>query len=292
MTMRIGLVGAGPWARETHAPALAAHQDIDFVGGWARDPAAAAEVFPRAFASPAELFDAVDAVSFAVPPNVQAPLAAEAARAGKHLVLDKPIAFDVEGAVALTETVEAAGVRSIIAFTRRFAPETREFLARAAELEPIAAEAQWLSGAALAGRFAASAWRQEQGALFDVGPHVLDLLDAVAGPITGVDAARYDPASDTWTAQLAHAGGTASTASLSLRTPVEPTIVRVAAHSARGAVVLDNRGTSAIECFRVLLDEFLASIAAGVDHPLGVRRGLDLQRVIAFIQAATAPTAQ
>ncbi len=217
--MRIGLVGAGPWARETHAPALAAHPGVDFVGGWARDPAAAAEVFPRAFDSTTALFDAVDAVAFAVPPNVQAPLAAQAARAGKHLILDKPIALDVDGAVALTEAVEAARVRSIVAFTRRFAPETREFLARAAELGPIAAEAQWLSGAALSGKFAASTWRQEEGALFDVGPHVLDLLDAVAGPIAGVAAARYDAGSDTWTAQLAHAGGAASTVSLSLRTP-------------------------------------------------------------------------
>ncbi|CAM3451598.1 Gfo/Idh/MocA family protein [Tsukamurella hominis] len=291
MTTRIGLVGAGPWARETHAPALAAHPGVDFVGGWARDPAAAAEVFPRAFDSPSALFDAVDAVAFAVPPNVQADLAVEAARAGRHLILDKPIALDVDGAVALTEAVEAAGVRSIVAFTRRFAPETREFLARAAALGTKAAEAQWLSGAALAGKFAASAWRQERGALFDVGPHVLDLLDAVAGPIIGVDAARYAAESDTWTAQLAHADGAASTVSLSLRTPVLPTVMRVSAHSAQGVTVLESRETPSTECFRVLLDEFLESVAAGTDHPLGVHRGLALQRVIAQIQAASVQTA-
>ncbi|MGX9295862.1 Gfo/Idh/MocA family protein [Tsukamurella paurometabola] len=292
MTVRIGLVGAGPWARETHAPALAAHPAVDFVGGWARDPAAAAEVFPRAFPSPAELFDAVDAVAFAVPPDVQAQLAVQAARAGRHLVLDKPIALDLDGAVALADAVEAAGVRSIVAFTRRFAPETRDFLARTAELGPVAAEAQWLSGAALSGRFAASTWRHEQGALFDVGPHVLDLLDAAAGPITGVDAARYDATSDTWTAQLGHEGGGASSLSLSLRTPVLPTVMRVSAHSAHGLAVLESRETPSIACFRVLLDEFLASVAAGTDHPLNVRHGLDLQRVIAQIRAAAGPAAR
>ncbi|CAM3585927.1 Gfo/Idh/MocA family protein [Tsukamurella ocularis] len=290
MTMRIGLVGAGPWARETHAPALAAHPGVDFVGGWARDPAAAAAVFPRAFGSPTELFDAVDAVAFAVPPNVQVELATRAARAGKHLVLDKPIALDVDGAVSLADAVEAAGVRTIVALTRRFAPETRAFLARAAELGPVAAEAQWLSGAALAGKYAASAWRQEQGALFDVGPHVLDLLDAVAGPISGVDAARYDAGSDTWTAQLSHDGGAASTLSLSLRTPVVPTVMRVSAHSAQGTAVLESRETPSTECFRVLLDEFLAAIAASTDHALDVRRGLALQRVIAELRAAAGPT--
>ena len=286
MTVRIGLIGAGPWARETHAPALQAHPGVDFVGGWARDPAAAAEVFPRSFDSPAALFDAVDAVAFAVPPNVQAPLAEQAARAGRHLVLDKPIALDVDGATALADTVAEAGVRSIVAFTRRFAPETREFVRDAAALDPVAAEAQWLSGAALAGKFAASAWRQEEGALFDVGPHVLDLLDAVAGPITGVDAARYAAASDTWTAQLVHADGAASTLSLSLRTPVMPTVMRVSAHSANGVAVLDSRETPSTECFRVLLDEFLEVVASGADHPLDVRHGLRIQRVIEQIRTA------
>lgn len=289
MTVRIGLVGAGPWARETHAPSLVAHPEVDFVGGWARDPAAAAEVFPRAFESPGALFDAVDAVAFAVPPNVQAPLAAAAARAGKHLILDKPIALDLDGAAALADVVAEAGVRSILALTRRFAPETREFLARAAELQPIAAEAQWLSGAALAGKFAASAWRQEEGALYDVGPHVIDLLDAAVGTVEGVAAARYDAGSDTWTAQLTHADGAASTLSLSLRTPVLPTVMRISAHSAAGLAVLESRETPSTECFRVLLDEFLGSIATGVDHPLGVLRGLHLQRVIAQIRAGACP---
>lgn len=289
MTVRIGLVGAGPWARETHAPSLQAHPGVDFVGGWARDPAAAAEVFPRSFESPAALFDAVDAVAFAVPPNVQVPLAEQAARAGKHLVLDKPIALDVDGATALAETVADAGVRSIVAFTRRFAPETREFVRDAAALNPVAAEAQWLSGAALAGKFAASAWRQEEGALFDVGPHVLDLLDAVAGPITGVDAARYAAASDTWTAHLVHADGASSTVSLSLRTPVLPTVMRVSAHSAGGFAVLESRETPSTECFRVLLDEFLEVVATGADHPLDVRHGLRIQRVIEQIRTAAHP---
>lgn len=282
--MRIGLIGAGPWARETHVPALAAHPGVEFVGGWARDAAAAAEVFPHSFDSPTALFDAVDAVSFAVPPDVQAPLATEAARAGKHLVLDKPIALDLAVAASLAETVRSAGVRSIVTFTRRFAPETREFLARATQLAPVAAEAQWLSGAALGGRFAASPWRQREGALFDVGPHILDLVDAAAGAIESVTAACYDPGSDTWTAQLAHAGGAASAVSLSLRTPVVPTVLRVSAHSSSGVVVLDRRDAPAVDCFAVLLDEFLESIATGVDHPLSVHRGLHIQRVIRGIQ--------
>lgn len=62
--------------------------------------------------------------------------------------------------------------------------------------------------------------------------------------------------------------------------------MRVSAHSAQGMAVLESRETPSTECFRVLLDEFLAVIATGADHPLDVRRGLDLQRVIAQVQAA------
>lgn len=284
--LRAGLIGAGPWAQDTHAPALAAHPGIDFVGGWARNPAAAAAVFPRSFDSVESLLDAVDAVAFAVPPDVQAPLAIQAARAGKHLILDKPIALDLAGATELADAVAANDVRSIVAFTRRFAPETQEFVEQASRLDPVAVEAQWLSGAALSGKFADSAWRQEEGALFDVGPHILDLVVAAAGPVLSVAAAAYDRPSDTWTIQLKHAGGAASSVSLSLRTPVIPTVMRVSAHSSAGMAVLDNRNTPSSECFRVLLDEFLESIATGVDHPLGVRRGLLVQEVISHIQAA------
>ncbi|WP_410095188.1 Gfo/Idh/MocA family oxidoreductase [Streptomyces sp. wa22] len=43
------------------------------------------------------LLAASDAVAFAVPPDVQAPLAVRAAEAGCHLLLDKPVATTVRG---------------------------------------------------------------------------------------------------------------------------------------------------------------------------------------------------
>ncbi len=40
--MRFGLFGTGPWAHQAHAPALAAHDDVEFVGVWGRDAGKAA----------------------------------------------------------------------------------------------------------------------------------------------------------------------------------------------------------------------------------------------------------
>ncbi len=282
--MRIGLVGSGPWACGTHAPALHAHPGIEFVGVWARRADAAQALGAAVFASYAALLDAVDAVAFAVPPAVQAPLAIEAAQAGKHLILEKPIAASLADAEALTHAIEVASVGSMVLLTRRFAPETRKFLAEAAQHHWTAGAATWLSGAALDGPYAASRWRHEQGALFDVGPHVLDLLDEALGAITDVALARRDDASDTWQLVLDHAGGARSTVTLSLRTPVQPTVFQLAVHGAEGFHALSSRETPATDCYAVLLDEFVAALDGGWSgHPCDVHRGLHLQRAIALV---------
>ena len=46
----------------------------------------------------------------------------------------------------------------------------------------------FITGAALPGSPFATPWRIERGALLDLGPHVLDLMDAAMGPIERIDA--------------------------------------------------------------------------------------------------------
>jgi predicted dehydrogenase len=278
--MRIGLIGAGPWARATQAPSLAAHPGVEFVGVWARRPEAAAEIGVPVFDSVEALFAEVDAVAFAVPPEVQAGLAVAAAEAGKHVLLDKPIAATLDDASRLADAVGHAGVRSMVTLTRRFAPETRAFLARAAGKKWSAGVGTWLSGAVLGGEYSNSPWRHRDGALFDVGPHVFDLLDEALGSVVDVILCRRDEASDAWTVVLEHEGGKVSTSQMSLATPVRPSLFRIELSGSDGVVSLDDRSTSATECFRILLDEFLESVESGTDHPCSVHRGLHLQKVL------------
>lgn len=119
--LRIGLVGAGPWAKLVHAPLIAAGPETALVGVWARRPEAAEELArplrAPAFARIEELFDACEAVAFSVPPGTQAELAIAAARAGKALLLEKPIADDVRGAEALAAAVEQAAVPTLVVLT-------------------------------------------------------------------------------------------------------------------------------------------------------------------------------
>ncbi|NEB61992.1 Gfo/Idh/MocA family oxidoreductase, partial [Streptomyces diastaticus] len=223
--MRIGLLGTGPWADMAHAPALAGHGGLDFVGVWGRRPDAAKELAgrhgTRAYDDVDALLADVEAVAVALPPAVQADLAVRAARAGRHLLLDKPLAPTVAQGRAVTEAVRAAGVASVVFFTTRFQPETEAWITeQAAEEGWFTARAQWLGAVFGDGgsAFADSPWRREKGALWDVGPHALSVLLPVLGDVRRVAAAAPGPG-DTVHLVLDHAGGASSTLTLSLTAP-------------------------------------------------------------------------
>lgn len=299
--VRFGLVGGGPWAARVHGAALAAHPRVRLAGVWTRRPEAAAELAgsldTRAFVELDELFEAVDAVAFAVPPAVQAELAVRAAAAGRHLVCEKPLADTVPAARAVADAVRAAGVHSSLVLTLRHDPAIRAWLAGlpAAPLgSDTTASARWLSGALLGGQYAGSSWRREHGALLDVGPHVFDLLDAALGPIRAVDWAFYDEA-DLWRIGLRHAGGARSTVTLSLRLPVDPSEVEFAvfggAVAQRGGQHRVGRPGDVLGCLTHLLDELIAAIdGTGPPPALDVARGSYLQELLAqVVTVARAP---
>ncbi|HVW40668.1 MAG TPA: Gfo/Idh/MocA family oxidoreductase [Amycolatopsis sp.] len=283
--LRVGLVGAGPWARTVHAPGLAGHPGTELSAVWARRQEAARQIADAHGAAVSTTFDdllaQVDAVSFAVPPVIQADLAARAARAGKHVILEKPIAPDADHAQRLAVAVADAGVASLVVLTLRFAIETRDWLSALADAGGwTGGSARWLSGALLAGDYAGSAWRHESGALADVGPHAFDLLDAALGPIERVLAA-HRTAEDLWQVMFAHESGATSTVTLSLRLPVRPTVVEVAVYGEHGFRALGRKPGAGPECYTALLDDFAAMIATGTtSHPCDVRRGLHLQRIL------------
>lgn len=220
--MRFGLLGTGYWAAETHAAALVAAPGTTLAGVWGRDPAKAAAVADRYGIRPYEdvdeLIAAVDAVAIALPPQVQAPLAARAARAGKHLFMDKPLALTVEAADEVVAAVDATGVGSVVFFTSRFNPPAVNFLREAAATGGWDGGRATLLGSVGGTPYDASPWRHEYGGLWDVGPHALSLLIPVLGPIAGVSAALGPH--QTATALLTHKSGAVSTMTLSLASPV------------------------------------------------------------------------
>ena len=283
--LRVGLVGAGPWAQMIHAPGIANHPGTTLTGVWARRAEAAAELAREHGAEPfadfTEMLSTVDAVAFCVPPAVQGPMAIEAANAGKHVILEKPIAESVEVAERLAAAVSDAGVASLVVLTRRYAPETKELLTQLHRTGGwTGADGRWLTGALLDGPFSNSQWRHEKGALDDIGPHAFDLLDAALGEITDVIAANVSE-TGLWQLILQHAGGATSTLSLTLSLPLQPPFADFTVFGPNGHRTLNSRDTSALDCFTNLLDDFVAMVHSGTTtHECDVRRGLHLQRVI------------
>jgi len=78
----------------------------------------------RAYADPAEAIGdpEVDAVVIATPTPTHAALAEAAARAGKAVFCEKPVADSVTRAVALAREIDACGVPFQVGFQRRFDP--------------------------------------------------------------------------------------------------------------------------------------------------------------------------
>ncbi|MEU8352629.1 Gfo/Idh/MocA family oxidoreductase [Streptomyces sp. NPDC048845] len=279
--VRVGLVGAGPWARTMHARMLAAGPETELTAVWARRPEAAREVAEtygaRAAASYDELLGSCEAVAFAVPPAVQAGLAVTAARAGRALLLEKPLGPDLDSARALADAVAEAGVVSQLVLTKRYHPATRDFLARAAGLEVTGARSCYLHGGFLGGDLA-TAWRLEHGALLDLGPHLLDLLDTAAGPVVSVRGTG-DPRR--WIELTCeHAGGAVSQASLSGAVNLPRVRTRVELFGPGEELVYDTAGLDHEECWPVLRAEFAAAVRAGRSTEIDAGRGLRLQGLL------------
>lgn len=278
--IKVGIVGAGPWASMVHAPVFAAGPETTLSGVWARRPEAATELVERhggvVFDDVDALVEASDAVAFAVPPDVQAELAVRVAGAGKALVLEKPIALSLAPAERLAEA--AAGVPSLVVLSWRYAASVRAFLQQTGAAAPLGGRGIFASGAALGGPFA-TPWRLQQGPLYDLGPHVLDLLDAAIGPIVDVRAAG-DPLG--WiTLACTHGSGATSSASLSMSTAIQPHRAGVEVYTAERVLELDCAAAVGVEAFATLRAELAGLVASGGTHAtLGVERGLHLQRLI------------
>ncbi|NUT35027.1 MAG: Gfo/Idh/MocA family oxidoreductase [Hamadaea sp.] len=283
--MRFGLLGTGYWAAETQATALAAHPRADLVGVWGRDPVKAKAVADRfgatAYADVDELLEAVDAVAAALPPDVQAPLAERAARAGKHLLLDKPLALTIEAADAVVDAAAATGVASVVFFTGRFDPAIAAALTDAAQTGGwYAAQATMLGSIYYEGSpYADSAWRKVHGGLWDIGPHALSRLLPVFGEVTSVSAVAGARA--TTHVLVTHACGAVSQMTLTLDAPPGTGSFTTVFHGDKGAVELPGGSVTAVEAFGVAIDELLAQVATGPGHPCDVRFAAQVVRVLA-----------
>ncbi|MGW2462776.1 Gfo/Idh/MocA family protein [Streptomyces sp. NPDC001761] len=279
--VEVGLVGAGPWARAMHARMLAAGPETRLAAVWARRPDAAQQTAAPygayVAASFEDLLDRCEAVAFAVPPAVQAELAPSAARRGKALLLEKPLGPDLPAARRVADAVLDAGVVSQLVLTKRYHPLTDAFLDAARGRKITGARSCYLHGAFLGGEFA-TGWRLEYGALLDLGPHLLDLLDTAISPITAIRGSG-DPRR--WIELTCeHENGAVSQASLSGSVAVDRALTRVDLFGPETTLTYDTAEIDHEECWPILRRSFATAIRTNRPTTLDAARGLYLQRLM------------
>ncbi|GAA3727604.1 Gfo/Idh/MocA family protein [Salinactinospora qingdaonensis] len=288
MTLRVGLLGTGYWAAETQGAALAQHHEVTFVGVWGRDSAKTGALAERygvgAYDDVDALIADVDVVAIALPPDVQAELALRAAAAGRHLLLDKPLALSPLAAERIVAEVERRQVASVIFFTNRFCDNVETLLTEAThEGNWDGAQATMFASIFHPGNpFGVSPWRREKGGLWDIGPHALSVLLPVLGPVTEVSA--MDAPRDTVHVLARHNSGAVSTLSLTLDAAPAATRSQFLFHGSGGLLPVPDGDRDPVAAFEVAVGQLVHNVGqATINHPCDVRFG---REVVAILDAA------
>ncbi|MEX2520024.1 MAG: Gfo/Idh/MocA family oxidoreductase [Paracoccaceae bacterium] len=196
----VGIVGAG-MAAAPHMRALEDLSDsIEVRGVWtrsaeSREKFAAASGFPAVGALDDLLGDTkIDALIVLTPPNARHEVVERAARAGKHILMEKPIERTAEAAERIVAICEAAGVRLGVVFQNRFRASSlalRALLDKGdlGEICSVSLSVPWWRPQSYydePGRGTLA--RDGGGVLITQGIHALDLMLSMTGPATEAQA--------------------------------------------------------------------------------------------------------
>ncbi len=130
--IRVGIIGAGNIAQSAHLPAYAKRNDVEIVAiaDWNLDrakDAAAKFGIPKAYQNVDELLanEDVDYIDICVWNRSHSEVAIAAARAGKAILCEKPMAINLEHALRMQEEIEKAGVPFMLAVPTRYSEEAQ-----------------------------------------------------------------------------------------------------------------------------------------------------------------------
>lgn len=176
-TPAIAVIGCGYWGRN-HIRTLSG---LGMLKAVADADGARAKAFATEFGveamNPDAVFDAahIDAIVLALPPQFHAPNALRAIAAGKHVLVEKPMALDVADAEAIVEAGNKAGLVVMTGHVLRFHPAFESL-------------SQMVSDGTLGAiryihshRVGLGAFHAKNDALWDIAPHDLSLILALTG---------------------------------------------------------------------------------------------------------------
>ncbi len=220
-SIRVAVIGLGAWGALAHLPSLYAHPDAEIVAVVERDQsrlreAAARFDVPLVLATAEQLWqraDAFDAVVIATPTDTHHDLALPTLALGKHLLCEKPLAFDVEQARAMVAAARTAGVVTKLGFMFRFSPAIQRL--KVLLDEGYVGEIVTFQSHTMNGQFIDPEtpihWKMQRdrangGVFAEYGAHAIDLASWLVGPVERVVAQAR-----TITPQRPDSSGTGST---------------------------------------------------------------------------------
>lgn len=124
------IYGAG-WVADEHINAYLADPRAEVVAVGSRREASARAAAVRAGLTNAAIYtdldemladERVDAVSITGPNHVHVEHGVKCCEAGKHFIMEKPVAIDLEGLHTLRDAVRESGVRTVVSFCLRWNP--------------------------------------------------------------------------------------------------------------------------------------------------------------------------
>jgi 1,5-anhydro-D-fructose reductase (1,5-anhydro-D-mannitol-forming) len=272
MELRWGLIGASGYGAAVGAPAIVAAQGARLAGVLSSDRARAAALaaehdVPLATDDLDELLAGdIDAVWITTPTHLHHPMALAALRAGKHVLLEKPLALRSADAWDLVEVAAKEDRLLATAYQARYVPghiEMRRLIA-SGELGPVSA-ARTFWGIQRDGP--PQEWRQRVdqagwGVLGDIGTHHVDLLRMLLGEVesaVGITGHQLGYGTeDVASAALRFAGGSVASLTVSASVAAHGTLVEVFAVDGTlraidtspdggGSVVLERPGEAPVE---------------------------------------------
>jgi predicted dehydrogenase len=195
--VRVGFIGTGAVTAYHHLPGLRLDPRAELVAICDTDAAtlekrkaewnvAHASTDPEVICA----LDEVDAVVIATPNDTHRPIALAAARAGKHVMCEKPLGLSAAEVGEMYSAARDAGVVHMTAFTYRFAPSMR-YLRHLLKSGALGKPRHFRSQRFLDWPETSWGWRQYKaragaGDLFDMTIHRIDFAIDLLGPIARV----------------------------------------------------------------------------------------------------------
>ena len=196
--LKVGIVGLGWWGTELAEALEKIPQRAEIAACASRDPADAKAFAERFGTQACGDFAALiaqpdlDAVILATPHSQHAEQVTAAARAGRHVFVEKPFTLTAESGKSAARACADAGVVLAVGHNRRFSAGARtikQMLETGAFGTVLHVEANFSTNSAM--NYVPDQWRAQRseapgGALTSLGLHMIDTMGWMLGPISRI----------------------------------------------------------------------------------------------------------